>query len=213
MLSVGPNASKHGRSASSKGRKLPKTITRESAAKLLAKPNTHCPTGLRNRCILELMYRAGLRVSDICGIHVRDVNWDTGRIRIRPEVAKGGREAVVFAEPAVLEWLDRWKITRRPYAAPTKTPELFVTLHGAPVDRHYIFRMVKRYAERAGIGWVGPHMLRHTFASELIEEGFTVVEVQERLRHANLSTTSIYLHLANPGVEEKIAHRDRSYLA
>ena len=79
-------------------RTLPKTLTGEEISALMARPNVDCPTGLRNRAVLELMHRSGLRVSEACGVHLRDVDWNAGEVRIRPEVAKGGREAVIVLE-------------------------------------------------------------------------------------------------------------------
>lgn len=188
-------------------RKLPKTLSADEAAALLARPNVNCPTGLRNRAMLQVMYRAGLRVSECCGIHLRDLDWKTGELRLRPEVAKGGREAVVPLGRATIEWLDRWKPVRRKYAA--GAPWMFVTLRGGQVDRHYAWEMVSRYARKAGIEWpVHPHILRHTYATELLREGADIREVQELLRHADVRTTMLYTHVAPERLAERIRRRD-----
>src|SRR5689334_19336695 len=110
------------------GRQLPKTLTADEIQALMARPNVNAPTGLRNRAILALLHRCGLRASEACGLHLRDVDWREASIRIRPEVAKGGREAVVYLEPATLALLERWKTVRRQYAA--GRPHLFTTLKG-----------------------------------------------------------------------------------
>jgi integrase/recombinase XerD len=175
-------------------------------AALMARANVDCPTGLRNRVMLQLMYRAGLRVSETCKIHLRDVDWKAGTLRIRPEVAKGGREAVIPLDRQTLEWLERWKPIRRRHAA--GSPLMFTTLRGGQIDRHYVWEMVHRYGEKAGIEQpVHPHMLRHTYATELLREGFDIREVQELLRHADIRTTVVYTHVSPERLAQKIRER------
>src|SRR3954462_15853158 len=107
------------------GRDLPKTLTAEEVDALMGRPNLAAPTGLRNRAMLALMHRCGLRVAEVCGLHLRDVDWREGTIRLRAEVAKGGREGVVYADQPTLDLLARWKDVRRRYAA--GHPHLFTT--------------------------------------------------------------------------------------
>lgn len=188
------------------GRKLPETLTADELDALMARPNLAAPTGLRNRCMLAVMHRCGLRVSEVCGLHLRDVDWREGSIRIRPEVAKGGREAVVYLDDPTRQLLERWKDVRRHYAA--GRPHLFTTLKGGPVGRRYVWEMVARYARRAGIARpVWPHLLRHTFATDLLREGFTIAEVQKLMRHADLRTTAIYLHVHDADLAQKVRRR------
>lgn len=188
------------------GRKLPKTLSRDEVEALMARPNVDCPTGLRNRAMLALMHRSGLRVSELCGLELRDVKWQERQLHLRPEITKGRVEAVAYLDASSLELLERWKAIRRHYAA--RRPHLFTTLRGGPVDRRYVWEMVARYARKAGIERpVWPHVLRHTYASELLAEGFTVREVQHLLRHADIRTTSIYLHLMDADLARKIASR------
>ncbi len=187
-------------------RKLPKTLTAEEVEALMRMPNLAAPTGLRNRCMLALMHRSGLRVSEVCGLHLRDVRWRDGQIHLRPEIAKGGKEAFAYLDPPTEELLRRWKDVRRRYAA--GRPHLFTTLRGRAVDRRYCWEMVGRYARRAGIEQhVHPHMLRHTFASELLTEGFNIRQVQALLRHSDIRTTSVYLHVRDQELAEKIRAR------
>jgi integrase/recombinase XerD len=187
-------------------RKLPKTLTDDQLDALFARPNLGCPTGLRNRAILAVLHRCGLRASEACGLHLRDVDWRQGEIRIRAEVAKGGREAVVYMDAATQEWLERWKLDRRRYAA--GGPWLFCTLKGGPLHRHYIWEMVSRYARKAGIeDPVWPHRLRHTYATSLLSEGFNISEVQRLMRHARLETTAIYLEVRDRDLREKVRRR------
>ncbi len=190
-------------------RKLPQTLTGAEVTALMARPNVNCPTGLRNRAILELLLGTGLRASEACGIYVRDLDWRTGDMRIRSAVAKGGREAMVILDDETLAWLDRWKRERRAYAA--GKPWMFTTLKGGQLDRRYIWEMVSRYARRAGIERpVWPHQLRHTFATDLLGEGFTIADVQQLMRHADLRTTAAYLHVRNEDLRVKVRARRRS---
>lgn len=188
-------------------RKLPKTLAADEMAMLLERPNVNCPTGLRNRTMLQVMYRAGLRVSECCGVDLRDVKWKEHRLHLRPGVAKGGHEAMLPLGPSTLAWLHRWKAERRRYAK--GAPWLFVTLRGGQVDRHYAWEMVSRYARKAGIEQpVSPHVLRHTFATELLREGADIREVQELLRHADVRTTMLYTHVAPERLAARIHRRD-----
>lgn len=186
--------------------RLPKTLTSDQLQQLLARPNVACPTGLRNRAILAVLAGCGLRASETCGLHLRDVDWQTGEIRIRAQIAKGHREAVVYLDAPTQEWLERWKHSRRAYAH--GQPWLFCTLKGGPLHRHYIWEMVARYARRAGIEEpVWPHRLRHTYATTLLEDRFTIVEVQRLMRHARLETTAVYLHVRDRDLREKVRRR------
>lgn len=187
-------------------RTLPKTMTREDAQALLRIPNMSAPTGLRNRCVLELMYRCGLRVSEVCGLHLRDWRPNDGQVHVREEVAKGGREAVVYLDPPTEQLLERWKVVRRQHAS--GKPHLFTTLSGGPISRHYVWQMMQRYARRAGIEQhVHPHMLRHSYATELLREGFNIREVQALLRHSDIRTTVIYTHIFDDELARKIRGR------
>lgn len=189
-------------------RKLPKTLSSEEVEALMAAPNLAAPTGLRNRCMLALMHRSGLRVSEVCGLHLRDVRWREGQIHLRPEIAKGKREGFAYLDPQTEELLRRWKEVRRRYAA--GKPHLFTTLQGGPVSRFYCWQMMRRYARRAGLDEhrVHPHVLRHTYATELLREGFNVREVQQLLRHADIRTTVLYTHVIDVELQAKIRARD-----
>lgn len=188
------------------GRQLPKTLTDDELDQLLARPNLGCPTGLRNRAILAVLHRCGLRASEACGLHLRDVDWKAGEIRVRAEVAKGGREAVAYLDPSTQEWLERWKLERRKHAH--GQPWLFCTLRGGQLHRHYVWEMVSRYARKAGIGRpVWPHMLRHTYATTLLQEGFNIEEVRRLMRHTRLETTALYLEVRDRDLREKVRRR------
>jgi integrase/recombinase XerD len=187
-------------------KELPKILTRGEVAALMAAPNLNAPTGLRDRCILQLMHRSGLRVSEACGFGIRDVVWRERKIHLRSEVAKGGKEAWIYFDEPTGELLERWKGIRRQYAAGQQ--EFFTTLRGTPVDRRAVWRMIQRRAHKAGIaGHVHPHMLRHTFATELLAEGVPLRQVQELMRHSDVRTTTIYTHIANAELADVIRRR------
>lgn len=188
-------------------RDLPKTLTAEEVEALMARPNLAAPTGLRDRAMLELMYRNGLRVSEVCGLHLRDWRVRDRQLHLRPEVAKGGREAFLPLDLIAEGFLERWKAVRRRYAA--GKPQLFTTLAGHPVDRRDVWAMVARRARRAGISHAHPHMLRHTFATELLRDGFSIREVQKLMRHADIRTTAIYLEVRDEELAEKVRRRQR----
>ena len=182
----------------SKPMRLPDRLTREEARALLATPNLRYKTPRRNRAMMRLLYRGGLRCAELCDLRMRDIDFSDGRVKIVE--GKGKRDRVVWVDKETLEILRGWKLER--WAGPT----FFTTRTGSPVQTSEVRRMVKRYGLRAGIDRdCHPHLLRHTFATELLEDGFSIIEVQKLLGHAHISTTAIYLHVA----DEKLASRLR----
>lgn len=191
-------------------RDLPKTLKGDELDRLLAAPNLSTPTGLRDRCMLELMCRCGLRVTETCLLHLRDVDWREGEIRLRAEITKGHKEAVVYLDAPTLALLERWKQVRRPFGA--GRPHLFVCVRsgqrGEPLDRRRVWEMIQRRAARAGIEkHVWAHMLRHTFATSALADGFNVREVQKMMRHTRLETTAIYLEIRDEDLKAKVRRR------
>lgn len=186
--------------AKSTRRHLPKRLSREEAAALLAVPNRRAPTGVRNRALLRVYYRAGLRCAEALALTPRDVN--VTRKELRVNAGKGDKQRLVWVDPETLEIIDRWK-TIRP-----RSEFLFCTLAGGQLDTGYVRAMVARYGRRAGIETrVHPHMLRHSFASELLEEGWPIHGVQKLLGHEDLETTSLYLHLVDDELQRRMAER------
>ncbi len=187
------------------GRTIPKTISKETAQAILAAPNTDCITGLRNRVILEVMYRAGLRVSEVTNLSPGHIRWESSEIEIRH--GKGGGERVVPVASDTASWLERWDRDRP--KKPGRGGYFFCTLKGNQLTTRYLRDMVDRCAEKAGIDRysVSPHTFRHTYATEKLDDGFTVREVQELLGHSNIHTTSIYLHVNPKALREKIQGR------
>jgi integrase len=186
-------------------RKLPKTLTRAEVAALMAAPNLRAPTGLRNRVMLELMYRSGIRVGEVCNLRPRDVDVKAGMVRIWD--GKGGDGTAYFDPESLADLIDRWKERRRLLP---RSEYLFCTLKGGQVGVRYMEAMFQRMRARAQIETpCTPHTLRHTFATELLGEGFNIREVQEALRHADVSTTQIYTHIIDSNLQAKIQQRHR----
>lgn len=194
---------------SKRGRQLPKTLTAAEIELLMAAPNLESPTGLRDRVMMELMHRCGLRVTETCELHLRDVDWREMEIRIRPEIAKGSREAVVYFDQSTLAWLERWKTVRRPYGA--GKPHLFVCVRGAergqPLNRRGVYKMVHRRGMKTLGRPVWPHMLRHTYATDLLGDKFDIRQVQQLMRHSDIRTTAVYLEVRDEQLRDRVRGR------
>lgn len=188
----------------STAKKLPVVLTREEARRLLAQPNRRYPTGLRNYTMMAVMYRAGLRVSEVLALEPAHI--DANRSHIRVVNGKGAKDRVVPVEPWLIDAIAKWQEVRN--SLPGATKALFVSLKGTPLDDRYVRAMVAREAKAAGIDKrVHPHTLRHSYATDLLDEGFTIREVQELLGHSDLSTTMIYTAVNPTHVGEKIRQR------
>jgi site-specific recombinase XerD len=186
-------------------KELPKRLTPSEATALLRVPNRRAPSGVRNRALLTLFYRAGLRCAEALALTPRDVQLASGEIIVR--LGKGGKDRVIPGlDGETIEILDRWKSIR-------PRSDFFVCAtrkgnEGNPLDPGYVRKMVARYGERAGIEVrVYPHMLRHSFASELLEEGASIAAVQKLLGHARIGTTELYLHLVDGALRETMQNR------
>ena len=181
-------------------RKLPQRLTREEAAALLAQPSRRYPTGVRNRAVLRVLYRGGLRCSEAIDLRPRDVV--LARSELRVNAGKGSKDRVVWIDAVTVEWLDRWRV-RRP-----KSDYFFCTLAGGRLLDSYVRKMTARYGRKAGVEIrCHPHLLRHTFASELLEDGYSLLEAQRLLGHERLETTAIYLHLSDARLRERLIER------
>jgi integrase/recombinase XerD len=175
--------------------KVPRTLPRPLAVDEVSSLLTACGdgdmAGLRDRAILETLYGAGLRISELVGLNVDDVDLDEGSVRV---VGKGDKERVVPLGRFAVGAIDAYVTRARPSLATTKTgPALFLNHRGGRLTRQGASGILKKAARRAGVRKrVSPHMLRHSFATHLLEGGADVRVVQELLGHAVLSTTQIY---------------------
>lgn len=182
-------------------RSLPKALSEREIEALLAAPDTTEPLGLRDRAMLELMYAAGLRVSELVGVPATAVNLRQGVLRVS---GKGGKERLVPLGEEAQHWLQRYLAESRPALAGKRTPAaLFLNAasQGSAADapsRQQFWGLVKRYAGAAGIDprKISPHGLRHSFATHLLNHGADLRALQMLLGHASLSTTQIYTLVA-----------------
>ena len=177
------------------GRPLPKNISEQGVEKLLSTPPRDTALGSRDRAMLETMYASGLRVSELVGLTLNELDLTTGLVRV---VGKGGRERIVplgeEASESLREYLGQ---ARSDILKAQLTDAVFVTRRGGPMTRQAFWQLIKRYAQQAGIGAeFSPHSLRHAFATHLLNHGADLRSVQMLLGHTDLSTTQIYTHVA-----------------
>ncbi|HEX6136766.1 MAG TPA: site-specific tyrosine recombinase XerD [Casimicrobiaceae bacterium] len=182
--------------APKKPRRLPKNLSEAQVEALLAAPDPTTPLGLRDRAMLETLYATGLRVSELTGLKLAQVGHDAGVVRV---VGKGSKERLVPMGDEAVDWVARYLREVRPeLAGAAKRDELFLTRRHAPLTRQAFWALVKRYAVRAGIpaASLSPHVLRHAFATHLLNHGADLRVVQLLLGHADITTTTIYTHVA-----------------
>ena len=176
-------------------RTLPKYLTTEEVEELLGQPDLADPHGLRNRAMLEVLYASGLRVTELVKIRKDAVNFEGGFLRA---FGKGGKERIVpFGETAG-RYVLRYLKEAYPYflAKQPGTPYLFLTQKGGPMSRQYFWMLIRKYGARIGLSSrLSPHVLRHSFATHLLENGADLRAVQMMLGHADISTTQIYTHV------------------
>lgn len=176
------------------GRALPKFLSEAEVERLLAAPEVDDALGLRDRCMLELLYATGLRVSELVGLELGQVNRAQGVVRV---LGKGRRERLVPMGEEALHWLDRYLRQGRPLLAAPHCVNLFVSRRGGAMTRQTFWYRIKHHALRADIrSPLSPHTLRHAFATHLLNHGADLRVVQMLLGHSDLSTTQIYTHVA-----------------
>ncbi|WP_058867503.1 site-specific tyrosine recombinase XerD [Chloracidobacterium thermophilum] len=179
---------------------LPKFLTPEEVERLLQQADITTEAGARDRAMLELLYATGLRVSELCSLKLGDVNREAGYLVC---LGKGSKERQVPIGRSALAALTRYLHFRaaRP-SGMEESPYLFITARGKPMTRQLCWKMVSEYGQRAGLGAVTPHMIRHTFATHLLERGADLRSVQMLLGHADLTTTQIYTHVTAEHLRE-----------
>ncbi len=177
-------------------RRLPKNLSEREVEALLAAPDTETPLGLRDRAMLEALYATGLRVSELVGLALTQVSLDMGVVRV---VGKGSKERLVPLGEEAVDWIQRYlKNVRGALAGEGKSQAVFLTARTGPMTRQAFWALVKRYAKKAGIpaARLSPHVLRHAFATHLLNHGADLRVVQLLLGHADITTTTIYTHIA-----------------
>jgi integrase/recombinase XerC len=180
-----------------KGRSLPHFLSAEDIGRLLESPPANDPMGLRDRAILETMYSAGLRVSEVVGLDDGDLDFEAGVLRVR---GKGRRERLSpvgsYAVRAIRRWLSLRKLSSRDPAGPSAP--VFVNKFGRRLTTRSVGRMLEKHLKTSGLdARTTPHSLRHSFATHLLDRGADIRSVQELLGHKSLVTTQIYTHVSS----------------
>jgi integrase/recombinase XerC len=174
-------------------RRLPRLLRIDQVIHLLDSIPPDTPAGVRDRAMLETLYGAGLRVSELVGVNLHDLDFDQELIRIR---GKGRRERLCPIGPMAAFWLKHWIQVRRPKI--TQEPALFLNQRGTRLTTRSVARLLESHLLRIGlIKSASPHTLRHSFATHLLDSGADLRSVQELLGHRNLTTTQIYTHVTN----------------
>jgi len=176
-------------------RSLPKSLSEDEVVSLLKAPNLNEPTGLRDRAMLELLYACGLRVSELVGIKTTEVSLADAVVRV---TGKGSKTRLVPMGEEAADWIGRYLKQARPEILQKRLSDaLFVTNRGEAMTRQAFWYLIKRYALLAGIHkHLSPHVLRHAFATHLLNHGADLRVVQMLLGHSDISTTQIYTHVA-----------------
>ena len=182
---------------------LPRYLNSEEVERLLASPADHKPTGIRDRAMLELLYASGLRVTELCRLDLAALERDLGVVRV---TGKGNKQRMVpFGEPAGRA-IDRYLAEARPALLKGRASRfLFVTARGSAMTRQSFWKLLGGHGRRAGIfRSLTPHVIRHSFATHLVEGGADLRSVQILLGHADISTTQVYTHVARRRLREVV---------
>ncbi len=174
---------------------LPKTLSEKEVEALINAPDVNTPLGLRDRAMLEALYAAGFRVTELVGLPLAAVSLSDGVVRI---MGKGSKERLVPLGEDAQDWIKRYAEESRPQLLKGRASEaLFVTERGGAMSRQMFWYLIKRHAQTAGIkSSLSPHTLRHAFATHLLNHGADLRVVQMLLGHADIATTQIYTHVA-----------------
>ncbi|MGI6262884.1 MAG: site-specific tyrosine recombinase XerD [Succiniclasticum sp.] len=184
--------------AGTKGVHLPKVLTEEEVQALLAQPDLTTAEGLRDRALLEMLYATGMRVSELVHLKLEDVHLDMQYVLV---FGKGSKERIVPLGSVAAKYLERYLTEGRPtfFVKDEEDPGVvFLGLGGQALTRQRVWELIGAYGKSAGLlKHISPHMLRHSFATHLLDNGADLRSVQEMLGHADISTTQIYTHLTN----------------
>ncbi len=182
-------------------RSLPKSLSEDDVEQLINAPDYNTHLGLRDRAMLETLYATGLRVSELVGMQVTELSLTDGVVRI---TGKGSKTRLVPLGEQAVEWLSRYLAEGRPAILQQRLSDhLFVTQRGEGMTRQAFWYLIKRYATIAGIkASLSPHVLRHAFATHLLNHGADLRVVQMLLGHADISTTQIYTHVARERLKQ-----------
>jgi len=178
---------------------LPKFLLPEEVERLLESPDVSTSLGIRDKAMLEVLYATGLRVTELVSLKESDLNLEMGFLIT---LGKGSKERLVPLGSKAIEWIGSYIAIRPSLLKRSKTTALFVTSRGHPVSRQAFWKLISGYGEKAGIGHITPHLLRHSFATHLLENGADLRSVQLMLGHSDIGTTQIYTHVTNERLRE-----------
>jgi integrase/recombinase XerD len=180
--------------------RLPRVLSRDEVAALLAQPRGTEPLALRDRALLETLYACGLRASEAIALELGDVDLDVGLLRA---CGKGSKERLIPVGRQAVSALRAWCVRGRPAILGLRAqPALLLNRRGGPLTRQGLYKIVQGHARRAGLeGRMTPHTLRHSFATHLLAGGCDLRSLQEMLGHADLATTQVYTHLSAEGLK------------
>ena len=191
------------------GRNLPKALSEADVTALLAAPDIHRPVGLRDRSMLETIYGAGLRVSELVNLPLGAINRADGWVRL---TGKGARERLIPLGEHAVYWLGEYLEKSRPQLSKYGlSNDLYITARGNRMTRQAFWINIRKYAIRAGISTdITPHALRHSFATHLLDHGADIRTIQQLLGHSDLSTTQVYTHVSRQRLSNLLkAHHPR----
>lgn len=173
---------------------LPEVLSLEEVDRLLSQPNPHTSLGVRDRTMLEILYATGMRVSELIHLLTHQIQLEGGYVLLR---GKGSKERIVPLGREAIHWLKKYLTEFRPLLLKEKeSPFLFINRYGKPMSRQQFWKLIKAYGRKGGIQKrITPHVLRHSFASHLLERGADLRSVQMMLGHVDISTTQIYTHV------------------
>jgi integrase/recombinase XerD len=172
---------------------LPKFLSCDQVDQLLDEPDPSTAIGLRDRALLELLYATGMRVSELISVKPMDLNFNGGYLTC---MGKGSKERLVPIGRSAVKWIRQYQRTSRPTLAVSSSPWLFVNARGGQLSRVGFWKILKKYGKQAGLPCeLSPHVIRHSFATHLLERGADLRSIQSLLGHADLSTTQIYTHI------------------
>ena len=172
---------------------LPKFLDLDEVDRLLAQPDVATPRGLRDKALISVLYATGLRVSELISLKSTNLHLREGYLTC---VGKGDKERLVPIGQEAADWVQKYLAEGRPKLVPKSSPWLFVNARGGPLSRVGFWKLLKEYGLKAGITRnISPHVLRHSFATHLLDRGADLRAIQMMLGHADLSTTQIYTHV------------------